>query len=564
MSRKLIFIFSLITIFSLFLSACGSATTAPTTSAPVATNPPEATTSPAVETSAPTPTEVPVTSAGGVLTIGMGSEPETLDPGDAVYVQEQFVLISLFDSLLSIAPDNTVHPGLALTWEPNADYTEFTFTLRQDVTFHDGTPFKADAVKASFDHIMSDAVLESGGKTLLTDHKYNGTEIVDDYTVKVKFDAPYPTFFRDAGRQWLSISSPTALEKYGTDYGRNPVGTGPFKFVKWDAQSQIVMERNPDYNWAPEFAAHQGPTYLDQLVFRILPDAATRLTAYQTGEIQVAGDPPALDAIALADSGEGTLQTFAQPGIPAIMMTNTEKEPTNDINVRKAMILSINQEELAHTAFQSLGIPTYSVLSPSTWSYDEQAASLYRYNLDEAGKLLDQSGWTDSNGDGIRDKNGTNLTLDYITSPIWEEAFNELLAGYLQNAGFDVKMRSMDDAGIAEEAGKGNYSFLYMYWVRADPSPLRILFDSKNIDGGSAYTRYSDPELDKALEDGDVQTNEDIRKQDYVTAQRIIMENALVLPLFTVNTVYLTAASVQNFSFDMEGYPWVYDISVTP
>jgi peptide/nickel transport system substrate-binding protein len=94
-----------------------------------------------------------------------------------------------------------VHPGLALTWEPNADYTEFTFTLRQDVTFHDGTPFKADAVKASFDHIMSDAVLESGGKTLLTDHKYNGTEIVDDYTVKVKFDAPYPTFFRDAGRQ---------------------------------------------------------------------------------------------------------------------------------------------------------------------------------------------------------------------------------------------------------------------------------------------------------------------------------------------------------------------------
>jgi peptide/nickel transport system substrate-binding protein len=479
-------------------------------------------------------------------------------------VQEQFVLISLFDSLLSIAPDNTVHPGLALTWEPNADYTEFTFTLRQDVTFHDGTPFKADAVKASFDHIMSDAVLESGGKTLLTDHKYNGTEIVDDYTVKVKFDAPYPTFFRDAGRQWLSISSPTALEKYGTDYGRNPVGTGPFKFVKWDAQSQIVMERNPDYNWAPEFAAHQGPTYLDQLVFRILPDAATRLTAYQTGEIQVAGDPPALDAIALADSGEGTLQTFAQPGIPAIMMTNTEKEPTNDINVRKAMILSINQEELAQTAFQSLGIPTYSVLSPSTWSYDEQAASLYRYNLDEAGKLLDQSGWTDSNGDGIRDKNGTNLTLDYITSPIWEEAFNELLAGYLQNAGFDVKMRSMDDAGIAEEAGKGNYSFLYMYWVRADPSPLRILFDSKNIDGGSAYTRYSDPELDKALEDGDVQTNEDIRKQDYVTAQRIIMENALVLPLFTVNTVYLTAASVQNFSFDMEGYPWVYDISVTP
>jgi peptide/nickel transport system substrate-binding protein len=494
----------------------------------------------------------------------MGSEPETLDPGDAVYVQEQFVLISLFDSLLSMAPDATLHPGLALTWTPNDAYTEFTFTLRQDVTFHNGTPFKADAVKASFDHIVSDAVLESGGKSLLQDHQYTETTVVDDYTVIVKFAAPYPTFFRDAARQWLSISSPTALAQYGTDYGRHPVGTGPFKFVQWDMQSQIVLERNPDYNWGPEFAAHQGPAYLDQIVFRILPDAATRLTAYQTGEILVASEPPSLDAIALGDSGEATIQTFAQPGIPAIMMINTEKEPTNDLNVRKAMILSINQDELARTAFQSLGIPSYSVLSPTTWSFDQQAADLYRFNLEEAGRLLDESGWTDSNGDGIRDKNGVNLTLDYITSPIWEEAFNELLAGYLQNAGFEVNMRSMDDAGIAAEAAAGNYSFLYMYWVRADPSPLRILFHSENINGGSAYTRFSNAELDRVLADGDTQTNETIRMQDYVTAQRIIMENALVLPLFTVNTVYLTASSVQDFSFDVEGYPWLYDISLAP
>ena len=183
--------------------------------------------------------------AGGTLTVGLGSEPETLDPGDAVYVQEQFVLINLFDSLLAMAPDATLHPGLATSWEANDAYTEFTFKLREDVTFHDGTPLKADAVKASFDHIMSDAVLESGGKTLLTDHKYTGTDVVDDYTAVVKFGAPYPTFLRDAARQWLSISSPAALAKYGADYGRNPVGTGPFKFVKWDAQSQVVPRAQP-------------------------------------------------------------------------------------------------------------------------------------------------------------------------------------------------------------------------------------------------------------------------------------------------------------------------------
>jgi peptide/nickel transport system substrate-binding protein len=500
--------------------------------------------------------------AGGVLTIGLGSEPETLDPGDAVYVQEQFLLMNLFDSLLAMAPDGTLHPGLASAWEANDDYSAFTFTLREDVTFHDGTPFTAAAVKASFDHIVSDAVLESGGKTLLVDHQYVETEVVDNYTAVVKFAAPYPTFLRDAARQWLSISSPAALEQHGANYGRNPVGTGPFRFVQWDAQSQVVLARNPDYNWAPEFAAHQGPALLDQVIFRFLPEAATRLTAFQTGEILVASEPPALDAIALADADEGVLETFAQPGIPAIMMINTEKAPTNDINVRKAMIHALNHEEFAQTVFQQLGIPSYSVLSPTTWSFDEEAANLYRYDPEEAARLLAESGWTDSDGDGILDKDGEKLTIDYITSPIWEEAFNELLAGYLAQAGFDVQMRAMDDAGIAAEATEGAYNMLYIYWTRADPSPLRILFHSENIEGGAAYTRFRDAELDRVLADGDTQTDEAVREQDYVTAQRIIMENALVLPMFTVNTTYLNAPAVQNFGFDVEGYPFIYDIAL--
>jgi peptide/nickel transport system substrate-binding protein len=469
--------------------------------------------------------------------------------------------MSLFDSLLSMAPDGSLHPGLATSWEPNTDYSEFTFKLREDVTFHDGTPFTAEAVKASFDHIMSEDVLESGGKSLLQDHQYVETVVVDDHTVTVKFAASYPQFLRDAARQWLSISSPTALAKFGKDYGRNPVGTGPFKFSKWDAQSEIVLERNPDYKWGPEFAAHQGPAYLDQVDFRILPEAATRLTAFETGEVLMAGDPPALDAVSMADSGEARIETFAQPGVPAILMINTTKAPTDDINVRKAMILAINQEELATTAFQSLGLPAYSVISPTTWGYDEESANLYRYNLDEAKNLLETAGWVDSNGDGIREKDSQTLSLDWPDNPAWSEAFNELLSGYLKEAGFDVQYRSMDDNAAYDELLQGNYSLVYMYWTRPDPSPLRYLFHSENI-GGGAWTNFSDAEMDAVLEDGDTQTDEAIREQDYVRAQEIIMQNALVLPMFTVNTTYLTDPSVEGFTFDLEGYPWIYDISV--
>lgn len=539
---------SAIMLAGLLLTACGGA-------APAAEKP-------SVEATAAPATEAPAVS-GGVMTVGIPVEPETLDPGDAVYVQEQFILQSLFDSLLSISPDGELHPGLATKWEPNADYSEFTFTLRQDVTFHDGTPFKADAVKASFDHIVSDAVLESGGKSLLQDHAYVETVVVDDFTVTVKFGASYPLFLRDAARQWLSISSPAALEKFGTDYGRNPVGTGPFKFVQWDAQSQIVLERNPDYNWAPEFAKGQGPASLDQVVFRILPEAATRLTAFETGEIQMAGEPPALDAISLVDAGKASLQNFAQPGVPAILMINSAKAPTDDINVRRAMILAVNQDELATTAFQNLGLPAYSVVSPTTWGYDEKAAGMYRHNLDEAKRLLEESGWVDSDGDGIREKNGEKLTVDWPDNPAWSEAFNELLIGYLAEAGIELGYRSMDDNAAYTELLDGNYSLVYMYWTRPDPSPLRYLFHSDGINGaGSAWTNYVNPDLDAALADADTNTDEAARKADYVKAQNIIMENALALPMFTVNTSYLIAPSVQGFGFDLEGYPWIYDISL--
>ena len=545
---------SVIVLASLALAACGG-------SAPAATQPPVE--KPPVEATEAPATEAP-SEPGGNLTVGIPVEPETLDPGDAVYVQEQFILQSLFDSLLSISPDGNLHAGLATKWEPNDDYSEFTFTLREDVTFHDGTPFTAEAVKASFDHIVSDAVLESGGKSLLQDHQYEETVVVDDYTVTVKFAVSYPLFLRDASRQWLSISSPTALEKLGQDYGRNPVGTGPFKFVQWEAQSQIVLEKNPDYNWGPEFAAHEGPALLDQVIFRILPEAATRLTAFETGEVLIAGEPPALDAIALAESGKASIQTFAQPGVPAILMINTAKAPTDDLNVRKAMILAVNQEELAQTAFQSLGLPAYGVVSPSTWGYNEEMDSLYRYDPGEAGRLLEESGWIDSNGDGIREKGGETLTVDWPDNPAWSEAFNELLIGYLTDAGFDVQYRSMDDNAAYAELLAGNYTLVYMYWTRPDPSPLRYLFHSEGINGaGSAWTNFVDADLDAALADADTNTDEAARKQDYLTAQKMIMENALALPMFTVNTSYLTAPSVEGFGFDLEGYPWLYEISLS-
>ena len=166
------------------------------------------------------------------------------------------------------------------------------------------------------------------------------------------------------------------------------------------------------------------------------------------------------------------------------------------------------------------------MISPTTWGYDEKAASLYRYNLEEAIRLLEDAGWVDPDGDGIREKNGEKLTIDWPDNPAWSEAFNELLSGYLANAGFDVQYRSMDDGAHTKNCSPETTRLVYMYWTRPDPSPLRYLFHSENPIGGGAWTNFKSDELDAALADADTQTDENIRKQDYMTAQNIIMENA--------------------------------------
>lgn len=243
-------------------------------------------------------------------------------------------------------------------------------------------------------------------------------------------------------------------------------------------------------------------------------------------------------------------------------MINTEKTPTDDLRVRQAMVYAVNQEELAQTAFNRLGSPAHSVLSPTTWSFNQQAADLYRYDPAKAAQLLDEAGWVDGDGDGIREKDGQNLALEYLAIPAYEEAFMELLAAYLQQAGFEVNIRTMDDAGIFAAGSAGEHNLLNMGWVSIDPGVLNIVYNSANIDGGSSFTRFRNEDLDAALNDAQTQTDRDQRKADYETAQQIIMENALVIPVHNYNRVFIMSPAVQGFSFDVEGYPWLYAIQI--
>jgi len=496
------------------------------------------------------------------LTVALSVEPVSLDPAGGLYIPEQLLIQQIYDPLIYADPEQNLHPGLATSWEVNPEGTEFTLNLRNDVKFHDGTPFNAQAVKVSLDRAAVGTTVAAAAPAILTD--YIETQVVNDTQLVIKFSTPHATFLQDLTRPWLMISSPAAIEQYGDDYGQHPVGTGPFIFKEWAAQDHITLVKNPDYNWGPEFFTHTGPALLDEIVFRVLPEAAIRLTAFQTGEALLVQDPSYLEASQMANDGSTQVFTFTAPGMTSHQMINVEKAPTDDINVRKAMIYAVDQETIVQTAFYGLQSAAHSVISPTTWAFNEEANNLYRYDPKKAAELLEESGWVDTNGDGIREKNGVNLHIEYPALPAYEEAFMELLAYYLNQAGFEVNITKLDDAGISEFGYAGKHNILNMGWISRDPSVLSYVYLSDNIEGGnqSAYSRFRNARLDEILKTAPQTIDADQRKALYEEAQMIIMENAIALPIHTYGNVYLAAKNVKGFRFDPEGYPYFYEISL--
>ncbi len=496
------------------------------------------------------------------ITIGLSQEPVSLDPAAGLYICEQFIIQQIFDPLIYADAQLNLYPALAVDWSANEDGTEFSFTLREGVKFHDGTDFTAEAVKLSFDRAAEGKSVAAAAPGLMFD--YIETEIIDDTHVTVKFASPHATFLQDITLAWLMISSPAAIEQYGDDYGRQPVGTGPFIFSEWVAQEYVTLEKNEAYAWAPEFFSHDGPAYLDEITFRFLPEAATRLTAFEAGEAQIVQDPPTLEAAAYAEDPDAEVYTFTSPGMTSHQMINTEKAPTDDINVRKAMIYAVDQDQISQTAFNGFNPPAHSLISPTTWAFSKEADDMYRYDPEKASALLEESGWVDTDGDGIREKDGEKLHIEYPALPAYEEAFMELLAFYLNKVGFEVNITQLDDAGIHEFAYASRHNILNMGWVNRDPSVMDIVYNSANIVEGteSAYTRFRNERFDEILNTAPQTIDEETRSQLYQEAQMIAMENALLIPIHCYGSLYLADANVEGFSFDSLGYPYLYEITL--
>ncbi len=562
---SLILMIVICALLSSIIIACGATPTAevPTPTVPltqpaaaVPTQPPTP-----LATSTPQPT-VPSITSGGKLVFGMSWEPSEIDPHVGSSYEGATVDRAVFDTLIRQTPDGAFHPGLATRWEISADGLTYTFYLREGVKFHDGTPLNAEAVKFSFDRIANPATKSQQAISLIG--PYASSEVVDELTVKIHLKEPFGPFLSGIAQPNVAIVSPAAAQQYGEDFDDHLVGTGPFIFKEWVRQDHITLVRNPDYNWASDFFDHQGPAYLDEIEFKFIEEGTVRTGTLETGETNMINDVSPEDFARLASDPNYKTYSIIQPGTPLSIAMNVTKPPLDDVKVRQAIEYAIDKKAIVDTLFAGLYELAYSPLAPNTLGYWSGAEQMYGYDPEKAKSLLDEAGWQDSDGDGIRDKEGQPLKLWWPTFK-WQRMNDmaTMVQAQLKEIGIDLSVDVVAFPSMYETANKCEHNLVHTGNTDADPNALSIVYDSSNVGSGWAWTCIEDAEIDDLLRQGRVTVDPAERVPIYTKLQQRILDLALVVPIRQFTNLVATRAEVQGLRFELIGFaPEMYDVHI--
>ena len=498
------------------------------------------------------------------LTVGVYQEPDSLDPAATGLAMVSMMISHIFDPLFWWLPneegENEFYPGLAESYEVSPDATSYTFKLRQDVTFHDGTPFDASAVKANFDHVVDPATKSRSAIGSLG--PYKETIVVDEYTAQVVFSAPNAAFERSMTTVLFGMQSPAAIEEYGAaEVAAHPTGTGPFKFVEYVNQDRVALESNPDYAWGPSIFGEAGPATLETLTFKILLDTNARYNALRGGQIQMAMnlDPDTIQSI----KGSDQLTHYDVPstGQPYGYPINVTKGPTDDVRVRQAILYAVDQDKLVEGTLRGAYTPAHNFLTPTTPGYAEEVDSMYAYDPEKAKSLLEEAGWV-AGADGTRSKDGQPLTLDIlIQTANGFDLPTQFVVNALKEVGFASNTTSQPFTTAAASYNQGVQNLSAIFYYDVDPFLMKGLVSSDQIASGFNWAHYSNPEIDAAITAANAIVDTEQRTAAYEAITTRLMEDAIFLPLWNVSGIYSGVNNLQDVHFGATGYSYYHKAS---
>ncbi|MBJ3775017.1 ABC transporter substrate-binding protein [Acuticoccus mangrovi] len=476
----------------------------------------------------------------GVLVVGQIAEPKSLDPHAVTAVNDFRILVNLYDGLVRFK-DGTleVEPALAESYEVSDDGTTYTFTLRGGVTFHDGTPFDAEAVVFNFERMLDEShpFHDTGPFPLSFFFSAIDTvEAKDAHTVVFTLKEPYAPFLSNLAYPTGLIVSPAAVEEYGKDFGRHPSGTGAFKFVEWQPNSRVVVEKNADW-WG-------GAPPLQAVVFRPITDANTRLAEMLSGGIDVMVETPP-DAVAtFRDDPAFTVYEQAGPHLWFLIL-NAKEGPFADKRVRQAANYAIDKQALVENILQGTAEIAAGPTPPAfAWAHDD-GLEPYPHDPDKAKALLDEAGY-----------DGAPLTF-YVTEggsgmldPV---AMGTAIQADLEAVGMPTRIETYEWNTFLGEVNpglEGKADMAEMAWMTNDPDTLPFLtlrtaaFPDK---GGFNSGYYSNPQVDELLEAARRSTDQDERAKLYKEMQEIVVDDAPWVFVANWKQNAVTSDRVENF-----------------
>jgi peptide/nickel transport system substrate-binding protein len=469
------------------------------------------------------------------LVYGLTLLPSGFDPHYNSSAELGIPLFSVYDTLIYRHPQTfAFEPGLAERWEVSPDGTIYTFYLKRNVQFHDGTPFNANAVGVTFDRVTNETMpgYRFGKARALLGPFYQGYAIIDDYTFQLQLTTPYAPLLDALSQPYWGIASPTALANTSPEtYQWNQVGTGPYRMVKVVPGDRLILERNRDYVWEPPFYAALSDQSIDRITFRFFVEPATRRLALEAGDVSIVGELPPTDAEFLLGNQQFQLYKQPIPGQPLQFYFNTGKWPTDDVRVRQAVLFATNREAIVDAVFFRDFSPTaYGPLAAVTPFYDPAMRDLYVHNTQQARGLFLNAGFEDTDQDGILDQSGNPLKLKVVIAG-WGflPEVAQLLESQWREIGLEVEiMQVADFPTLREVAESGDYNLIAYNDFGTDPSLLNAYYLS---DGANNWTGYGESELDTWLLQAVQTTDDDARARLYSLVQRRIMERALILPI---------------------------------
>ena len=496
---------------------------------------------------------------GGKLVLGFQYEPVTLDPHISGQANAFRVLINIVDGLVYWDQEGNVHPMLAERWRISPNGKVYTFWLRKGVKFHDGTPFNAAAVKFSLDRVIDPATASQSGRIAIG--PYEKSEVIDDYTVRITLKEAFAPFLLNLGPGSLSPVSPEAVRRLGRDFGRAPVGTGAFMVKEWRAKDHIVLVRNPNWTWGP--LPNKGPAYLEEITIKFIPEDQVRSAVMETGEVDAIEDVPAQSVADFKKNPRKfTMYEVNFPGSPRQAMLNTQRTPTNEVAVRRAILHAVNSEALNRTLYFGVYPVGNGIMSAATpMAIKGHYRQVYPYDQNRARVLLEEAGWR-LGADGVREKGGQKLRAGiFILTDI--PAFRpmaEFIQANMKEVGFDAFINAQSRSPWFAALGNGEHHLAPMGLWAADPDMMRALYHSN----GSAFSwsHYKNPELDKVVEEGIQATNPKLRKQFYIKAQEILMRDAVALPIHEQINLFAIKAQFKGLAFQVNAYPVYYGMYI--